>query len=45
LVLADLTQSHSTRPVPVRLLHTTGSWGGFTSCLGGQLLPGGLASS
>jgi len=44
LVLADLTQSHGSGPVPVGLLHTASGWGGLASGLGGQLLPGGLAS-
>ena len=45
LVTTDLTESHCTWPVPVGLLHTTSGWCTLTSCLGGQLLPGGLASS
>ena len=36
LVLPDFTQSHGTGPVAMGLLHTTGSGGGFASCLGGQ---------
>ena len=44
LVLADLTESHGTGPVTMGLLHATSSRGGFASCLGGQLLPGGLAT-
>ena len=44
LVTTDLTESDGTRPVPVGLLHASGSGGGFTSCLGGELLPRGLAS-
>ena len=31
LVLADLTQSHGTGPVTMRLLHTAGGRGGFAS--------------
>jgi len=45
LVSSDLTESHSSRPVPVGLLDTSGRWGRLTSSLGGQLLPGGLSSS
>ena len=45
LVLPDLTQGHGTGPVAMGLLHTTGGGGGLASCLGGQLLPGGLATS
>ena len=44
LVTTDLTESDGTRPVPVGLLHASGSGGGFASCLGGELLPRGLAS-
>lgn len=45
LVTADLPEGHSSGPVPVGLLDTTGGWGALTGCLGGQLLPWGLASS
>merc|ERR1712135_24475 len=38
LIPPDLTQSHSTRPVPVGLLHAAGGGGALTSGLGGQLL-------
>lgn len=34
-----------TRLVAVRLLDTTGRGGGLTGSLGGELLPGGLATS
>ena len=44
LVLADLTQSHGSRAVPVGLLHASGGRGGLTGGLGGQLLTRGLAS-
>ena len=44
LVTTDLTKSNGTRPVPVGLLHASCSRGGFASRLGGELLPGGLAS-
>jgi len=45
LVSTDLTESHSSRPVTMGLLHTSGSWGALTSGLGGQLFSWGLASS
>ena len=45
LVPPDLTEGHGTRAVPVGLLDATGGRGGLASGLGGQLLPGGLASS
>ena len=45
LVPPDLTEGHGTGAVPVGLLDTTGGGGGLASGLGGQLLPGGLASS
>jgi histone H3 len=45
LVTTDLTESHGTRAVTVGLLHTSGGRGGLASGLGGQLLPGGLATS
>ena len=45
LVATDLTESHGSRLVAVRLLDTAGGWGALASSLGGQLLPGGLASS
>jgi hypothetical protein len=44
LVLADLTESHGTRPVAMGLLHATGGGGGLVSRLGGELLARGLAS-
>ena len=45
LVSTDFTQSYSSRPVTMGLLHSSGSWGTLTSCLGGQLFPWSLASS
>jgi len=45
LVSSDLPESHSSGPVSVRLLHSSGGGGGFPGSLGGELLPGGLASS
>ena len=45
LVATDLPESHSARPVPVGLLHTSSSGGRLPGCLGGQLLPGSLPSS
>ena len=45
LVPPDLTEGHGTGAVPVGLLDATGGRGGLASGLGGQLLPGGLASS
>ena len=44
LVSPDLTESHGTRSVPVRLLHTPGGGSGFASSLGSQLLPWGFSS-
>ena len=44
LVPPDLTEGHGTGPVPVGLLDTAGGGCGLASGLGGQLLPGGLAS-
>ena len=44
LVPPDLTEGDGTGPVPVGLLDTAGGGCGFASGLGGQLLPGGLAS-
>ncbi len=44
LVAADLTKSHSSRPVPVGLLHSSGGWGTLASSLGGQLFAGSLSS-
>ena len=44
LVSPDLTESHCSWPVSVGLLHSAGGGGGLASSLGGQLLPGGLAS-
>jgi hypothetical protein len=45
LVLADLTKCHGSRPVTMRLLHTTGGRGGLARCFGGQLLTWSLATS
>ena len=45
LVTTDLTKSHGTGPVAVRLLDTSCSRGRLASSLGGQLLAWGLASS
>ena len=45
LVSPDLTESHSSGPVSVGLLHSSGGGGRFPGSLGGQLLPGGLSSS
>jgi len=45
LVTTDLTESDGTRLIPVRLLDTAGGGSGLASCLGGQLLTGGLATS
>ena len=45
LVSPDLTESHSSGPVAMGLLHAAGSRGGLASGLGSQLLPRGLASS
>ena len=45
LVSSDLTQSHSSRPVSVGLLHTASRGGALTCSLGGQLFTGSLASS
>ena len=44
LVSPDLTESHCAGPVTMGLLHSTGGGSGLASSLGGQLLPGGLAS-
>ena len=45
LVPPDLTESHGTGPVPVRLLNSSGGRCALASGLGGQLLPWGLATS
>ena len=42
LVSSDLAESNSSRPVAMRLLHTSSSWGRLPCGLGGQLLPGQL---
>ena len=44
LVPPDLSQGNCSGPVSVGLLHTSGGGGGLPRGLGGQLLPGGLAS-
>ena len=44
LVSPDLTEGHCARPVPVGLLDSPGGRGRLAGSLGGQLLPGGLAS-
>lgn len=45
LVATDLTESDGSGLVAVRLLDTTGRWGGLASSLGGELLAGGFATS
>ena len=44
LVTTDLSEGDGSGPVPVRLLDTSGGGGRLAGSLGGQLLPGGLAS-
>ena len=44
LIPPDLSQGDGTGPVPVGLLDASGGGGALASGLGGQLLPGGLAS-
>jgi len=44
LVSSDLPESHSSGPVSVRLLHSSGGGSGLPGSLGGQLLPGSLSS-
>ena len=44
LVTPDLTESHGAGLVAVRLLDASGGRGALAGGLGGQLLPGGLAS-
>ena len=44
LVATDFTQSDGSGLVSVRLLDTTGGWGGFASGLGGELLAGRFAT-
>jgi len=44
LVPPDLPEGDCTGPVPVGLLDSAGGRGGLPGSLGGQLLPGGLAS-
>ncbi|MGH0120413.1 UNVERIFIED_CONTAM: hypothetical protein FKN15_054749, partial [Acipenser sinensis] len=45
LIAADLPQSHSTGPVPMRLLHAASRRSTFAGSLGYELLPGSLSSS
>ena len=45
LVTTDLTEGDCSRPVTMGFLDSSSSWGTLASCLGGQLLSGGLASS
>jgi len=44
LVSSDLPESHSSGPVSVRLLHSSGGGSGLPGSLGGQLLPGSFSS-
>jgi len=44
LVSPDLTESHSSGPVSVRLLDSSGGWSRFPGSFGCQLLPGSLSS-
>jgi hypothetical protein len=44
LVTTDLTESDGTGAVTMGLLHTSGGGGRLAGSLGGELLPGGLAS-
>merc|ERR1712131_301535 len=44
LVTTDLTEGDGSGPVPVRLLYSTGRGSRLPGRLGGQLLPGALAS-
>jgi len=44
LVSSDLSESHSSGPVSVRLLHSSGGGSGLPGSLGGQLLPGSFSS-
>ena len=45
LVSPDLTESHSSGPVSVGLLHSSSGWGRLPGSLGGQMLPGSFSSS
>ena len=45
LVPPDLTKSHSTGPITMRLFHSTSGWCAFASCLRSQLLAGSFSSS
>jgi len=44
LVTTDLTESDGTGAITMGLLHTSGGGGRLAGSLGGELLPGGLAS-
>ena len=44
LVATDLTESDSSWPVTMRLLHSSSGWSAFPGSFGGELLPWGLAS-
>ena len=44
LVTTDFTESNGTRPISVGFLYSSSSRSRFTGSLGGELLPGGLAS-
>ena len=44
LVLANLSESHSSGTVTVGLLHSSGGGGGFAGSLGGKLLAGCFSS-
>ena len=44
LVSSDLTESNCSWPISVGLLDSSSGWSRLASSLGGQLLPGGLAS-
>ena len=45
LVATDLTESHGTWLIPVRLLHSSCAGRTLASCLGGELLAWGFATS
>ena len=45
LVLPDVTESHSARPVSVGLLDSSSGWSRLPSSLAGQILPGSFSSS
>ena len=44
LVATDLTESDSSWPVTMRLLHSSGGWSAFPGSFGGELFPWGFAS-